>query len=319
MGISREVWANHIEGNLFKNNDFILGGTDDSQYVEYKTVHLPNAGSVPVVTKDLALGGARQNSVQRVDTPVDYNIHTYFAMPWLISEAEKAELSYSKRDSLLSEMQSKLNQQTAEDIIYAWAATGLAGTNNILRTTGFMNNDVNTSVAAAYDLNNPAAGNRKVFTLFDLKAARLFLNNQDCPQEDRHMLLPSNLIDQLINDLTATKYRGTIGDVFDLSTGTVKKIMGFNIYERSTGQLYDNSALPVPKAVGAMAANTDNQAALFWQRGGVSYGKGMIKVRYNADQADAFGDLMSAEVRFGGSKRRLTETKVGAIVQAVAA
>ncbi|MBA3830147.1 MAG: hypothetical protein H0X33_14505 [Taibaiella sp.] len=313
--IQKEVWQDRIEGNLFKDNDFIKSGTDDSQYINYKTVHIPNAGTLPTVVKDLALGGARQNTAIRVDTPIDYGIHTYFALPWLVTNAEKVELSYPKMDSLLSEMQAILNQRVVEDILYAWGATGLAGTNNILRTSGYANNDTSAAQFAAYDLNNPAAGNRLLFTLWEMRQAKKFLDKQDCQAAGRHMLVSANQMDQLVNDLIATKYRSQIGDAFDIKTGMIQKLMGFTIWQRSSVLLYSNAATPVKKDPTAVTALDDNEAAIFWQEAGVSFAKGGVTVRYNPDQADAFGDMMSAEVRFGGAIRRTTESKVGAIVQ----
>ena len=46
MGIQREIWQDHIAGNLFKNNEFLLASVDASQHVmQGKVVHIPQAGA----------------------------------------------------------------------------------------------------------------------------------------------------------------------------------------------------------------------------------------------------------------------------------
>mgnify|MGYP001599100644 CR=1 FL=1 len=51
MAIQREIWEDHIEGNLFKNNEFLLASADASHFVlQGKVVHIPQAGATPGVS-----------------------------------------------------------------------------------------------------------------------------------------------------------------------------------------------------------------------------------------------------------------------------
>ena len=46
MAVTPEIWTKDIEGNLFKDNEFLLKSIDESQYVVGGTVvHIPQAGS----------------------------------------------------------------------------------------------------------------------------------------------------------------------------------------------------------------------------------------------------------------------------------
>jgi hypothetical protein len=53
MAIQKEIWQDHIEGNLFKNNEFLLASTDAGQYVlQGKVVHIPQSGATATVVKN---------------------------------------------------------------------------------------------------------------------------------------------------------------------------------------------------------------------------------------------------------------------------
>ena len=50
--IRKEVWVSDIAENIFPDNSAIGQSLDDSQYLDGHTVHLPQAGGVPSVTKN---------------------------------------------------------------------------------------------------------------------------------------------------------------------------------------------------------------------------------------------------------------------------
>ena len=326
-GINVEVWEKHIEENLFPSNEFMAYMMDESEYVNNLTVHNPQAGAAPGVTKNRAKGGARTNTNLRTDTVNDWSIDEYTTDPFLITNAEEVQLSYNKRDSVLYETQMVLRQTIGDNMIIAISPTGAAtlpanlggGTNNnILRTTGQLNNDpANAIGAAAYT--SAATGNRLTFTVADVKAARKLLNKQNVPKEDRVMLMSTDAVDQLINDMIATKYRASLGDIFDTKTGIVEKLLGFTIVERSYTCVYNNTNTPVVKAYGAAGAADDNDAAIFWQKAFVAKAIGDIHVYETLNSAVDYGDVYSALVRMGANKRRSSEIGLGAIVQAAAA
>lgn len=323
--LNKEVWQERIEGNLFQDNEFLMSSVDDSQYVNYKTVHIPNAGGQATIVKDRAKGGARVDPSVRTDSEVTYGIGEFSCAPFLVTNAEEVQLSYSKMDSMLREMQLNLNDRVAEDILISWAPTGTAllvdGVTvnaNILRTTGYMNGDVANAVASpAYTLG--ATGNRLNFTLYDVQQVRTNFGKRRVPKKGRHMLLSEDACAQLIADMQATKYRGTLGDVYDIKEGTISRLMGFEVHVRASTLIYTNAATPVVKAYGAAGAATDNEAILFWYEGYVSRAIGGTLVYFQAGAPTDYGDIFSCLVRCGGGKRRTTEVGVVALVQTAAA
>lgn len=314
-GINVELWLPQVVPTLFKNNEFLLQSTDHSAYVNGYSVHVPLSATPRDWEKNRAKGGAPATTYQRTDTVTDYLIAEWTSDPMLITNAEEVQLSYDKRASVLNEMMMKGKQTIADDVIYSWGATG-ASAANILRTSGIVNNDVtNGVVASSLSLvNSDATGSRKVFGLYDLRRAHKLLNSQNVPKEGRCMLMSSNMYDELMSDVITSKYRDA-ASVMDMTDGKVNRILGFDIYERSSVLTYTNAATPVKKAIGAVGAADDNDAVLFWQKDQVARAIGEYNLYYNAGQAVFYGDVMSALLRCGSTIIRSTEIGVGAIVQ----
>jgi hypothetical protein len=302
-GIAREVWQDHIEGNMFKNNEFVLASVDAGQYVlQGKIVHIPQAGGVATVVKSRSSLPA--TVTQRTDTDVTYDLYPYSSDPILLPNAEKFELSYNKRESVLSEHEAALNERAADEILITWAPTA-AG--NIVRTTG-------DAVAAHLA---DTTGNRNKITTADLKAAQLKLNKQNVSKTDRYALFSSDLLNQLTDDMTQTQYRD-FSAAFDSKNGVLGMLYGFKIMERSETVSYNEGATAV-NAYGAAAAATDNDAVICWQKDAVERAVGSIKFFERTDDPTYYGDVYSFEVRVGSRKRRNDQKGIVAIVQSAAA
>ena len=87
MAIQKEIWQDHIEGNLFKGNECINAVTiADSYVIQGKVVHIPQAGALPNVVKGRTSLPA--TVVQRTDTDVTYTLDEYTTDPILIPNAE---------------------------------------------------------------------------------------------------------------------------------------------------------------------------------------------------------------------------------------
>lgn len=325
MALNKEVWQDRIEENLFQDNQFILKSVDDSQYVDNKTVHIPNAGAPPGVEKNRVIDGTPTNPQKREDSEVTYDIAEFTSDPIIITDAEEKELSYDKMDSELSETQLALDERISEDILINWAPTGTAlladgvtTNNNILRTTGVDRNDL-SKPRVKYAAHLPAAtGDRLGLCVYDIKQAQTAANKARWPKKGRCALLDSDMYAQLVQDMSTTQYQD-FSKVIDPATGVVGQLYGFTFYERNTVLKYTNADLPALRPYGAAGAATDNAAALFWYEGYVSRAIGEGRFFEQKDSPTAYGDMYSTLVRAGGSKRRKTEVGVLAIVQAVPA
>lgn len=304
MAIQKEIWQDHIEGNLFKNNEFLLASTDAGQFVlQGKVVHIPQAGTAPAISKNRSTLPA--TVLQRADSDITYSLDEYTSDPILIPHAETLELSYNKRESVLSEHEASLRQTIADNILIAWAPA-VAG--SLLRTSG-------EAVTAHLD---STTGNRKKFVANDLKAAQLKLNKQNVPMEGRYALLSADMFQQLTDSLSVNEYRD-FSAAYNIKDGVLGRIFGFDIMMRSAVVSYTNDTTPAVKAYSATAAADDNDAVLCWQSDCLERAVGAVKFFERIDDPTYYGSIYSMSVRMGGRKRRADGKGVVAIVQAAAA
>ena len=310
-GIQKEIWENHIEGNLFRNNEFLLASVDESQYVlGGKVVHIPQAGAKANIQVNRSSLPA--TVVQRTDTDVTYNLDVYTSDPILIPNADLVELSYDKRESVLMEHEESLNEVIADYILTKWSPA-----TNIVRTTGIPNNDPTATPVAIAAHTPGATGNRLKFGLFDLKAIATRMDKANVSRGDRYGILDVDMYSDLVDDLIASKYRDS-SVLFDANTNELKEVLGFRIFRRSSVVTYNNASTPVLNAYGSAGAATDNAAGLFWQKNAVGRAKGPTKFFSQSDSPVYYGDLFSFLQRMGARIRRANEENIIAVVQTAA-
>jgi hypothetical protein len=301
LSVDVEIWQNFIAENLFRGMEFVRNAYNADQYVVGgRVVHIPNAGTA---------GGAKRNRtnlpaaiVRRGDTDVTYALDEFTTDPMLITDAEKVELSYDKIASILSDKLLLLKQLIGDWIPFKWAPA-----NNIIRTTG---GNVTAHLPSA-------TGNRKLITVADLRAAKTYLTKKGVPFEDRFALIDSDMLDQLVSELSTTAYKD-FSRAYDPLTGVIGKLEGFNITERAQVVKYTNASTPVSRDPEAVAAATDNGGVICYQKNAVEKAEGTIKFFEDKDDAQFYGDVYSALVRLGGRVRRADENGLVAIVQSAA-
>lgn len=274
----------------------------DEYVLAGKIVHIPQAGAASGVVKNRTSLPA--NVVKRTDTDVVYALDEYTSNPVLIPNIDTLQLSYNKRDSVLSQDKQTLSETVAEEMLRSWAPTTAT---QIIRTSG----------AASAATADGATGNRKLFVKEDLMTARTRMNKANVPKAGRVSLIPSDLYDQLQRDkdLLLRDYAGEV----DVKNGIITRLFGFNLMERSGVLKYTNAATPVVKDPGAATAATDNDAVLCWQQGFVERALGTVDMFERLNDPQFYGDVYSFLVMYGGRIRRADGKGVYAIVQDAAA
>jgi hypothetical protein len=307
MSLNREQWLSDIQENLFKNNAIITRATNHDGFVNYKTVHVPQAGANPTVTKNISSLPATIS--QRNDSELTYDMDTYYLEPIVIEKGqETAFLSYDKRMSVLRQHINTLEEVLVNNALYKWAPAG-AGT--FVKTTG-------SAVSSA--LAPSATSTRLAITLADILTAKGILDAANVPQEGRVLVMPSSIYNgQLlaIQDVYQAQSYGQSA----LPSGVVNRIHGFDIMIRSTVVVYDNNATPALKAVNdagtpSSPATTDNLACLAYHPAFVAKAMGNTEVMINENVAEYYGTVISSFQLFGASKMRTSQTGIVAIVQA---
>ena len=307
-GVTPEIWQKDIVENLFKNNEFMLQSIDESQYVlGGSVVHIPQAGAASKATRNRQQLPA--TITNRKDTDVTYALDEITTDPRFISDADKAELSYDKRMSCIADDLQAIQEIAANAMLYRWAPTFF------MKTSG-------SSKAAHY-----GTGTRKAPTIADFKTAKKIFNKWNIAKGDRFVILDSDMISQLTDELLATTSRDTMA-VYDPVSGELRGLEGFKIYERSTvllasaqtltavanseyfkwtsdtSKLYTIEEFAEIEAGEKSAATTSAAVALFWSKTAVSRALGNTKMFDNPGSATMYGDIYSFLQRIGGRARR---------------
>jgi hypothetical protein len=307
MALQKEIWIADIQENLFKNNSFVLRSTNHSAWISNKTVHVPNAGSNPSVSKNRASLPA--SIAQRTDNDLTYNLNEYTSDPMLLTNIDELQINYNKRTSILSQHIDTLGEVIGNHTLYAWSPTDAT---RLVRTTGS---------ASSSALSPGATGTRKAVTLADIAALRAKLDNDNAPMEGRILIIPSDLYNtQLlaISDLVNAQSYGQSA----LPSGVVNRIFGFDVIIRPTVIVYTGGTgttqtlRPVDAdGVPTATATTDNLGAIAYHPNFVAAALGDTKIFYDEDKPEYYGSIFSALVMHGASGLRSDFKGVAALIQ----
>jgi hypothetical protein len=319
MALQQEIWVPFIQENLFPSNSVLSLAKDHSQFIEYKTVHLPQAGSIPGIVKNnlnvpLSVGA-------RPDTDFTYQIDNYKLTPRVVTGLEELQLSYPKLQDVMGEYFTSAGYGLCNLALVNWCP---AGATSQVRMTG-------SAVATA--LAPGATGTRNSITLADFATAKAMMDKQFIPAEGRYAIVDPDVYAQIlaINNIQAFyAYNMPV-----TQTGNVPKLFGFEIIQRPLTPIFDNSGTPVVKSVitdttvfadtdntnrysfgtPVTPATTDNKSILCFHKDFISKAMQPLKLRLNVDRAEYFGDLVSGELQFGASLLRGDSKGVVSIIQ----
>lgn len=308
MALDKQLWLGTIQEQLFKSDEFLnTVGVDHSGYTNNLTVHIPQAGANPTVSKNLSVFPASIGS--RTDTDLTYNMNLYYSQPIRIGVDETQYISYEKRASVLSSHMKKMRNVIGNNTLYSWAISANAGAQVL--TTG---SAVSTALAPS------ATSTRLAVTYADFVKAKSILDQQNLNAgDDIYCIIPTAMYYQMLLDTNISKYLE-----FGYATaqeGKVPMLAGCKLIKRSSVVVYDNTATRIIKTVNdegtpSSPATTDNMAALFISSSYVSKALGAIKVYTENDSPTLYGDVVSTTVCHGASKMRTNHEGVVALIQA---
>lgn len=298
MGVNVELWQPVIKEQLFKANDFLATMKNADQYVVGgRIVHIPQSGGPSGVEKNrTVLPGM---VAKRNDTDITYALDEYTTNPRLITNVDQVELSYDKMASVVREDTGYLMEFVGDNILYDAAAN--VPTAGKIATTG----------TAATATAPGATGNRKIITEADIRKAALLLDMQNVPREGRYMVLPANMLDQLMAD-SNLKY--AFQQTINIAEGTLPRLFGFQLIQRSRVLVANNSQ--VLKVPGAATATSDAEVAFFYQRDFVERALGDVMPFYKENDPQFYGNILSFLVRAKSRANRSDNAGTGFIYQA---
>lgn len=300
MAINKEIWLNAIQENFYPDNSFAVKSVDDSAFVNYHTVHIPNAGAPSKVKVNRS--DVPASVTKRTDNDLTYNLDELTTDPIYIPHIETVELSYDKRNSVLANDRQALQTEAQQNLLYKWFTGG-----SIVATTGEAR-DPHTS--------NKATGKRKKITKGDVLKLMVNFNKDNIAKVGRYLLLDSVMYADLIDELSE-KELWAFQNSADTEKGILGQLFSFNIMERSQVLRVDADGKTLLEWDKTAVAG-ECAAGLAWQEHCVSRAQGEVKMFDSMDNPQYYGDIYSFLMRSGGKYRRYDKKGVAALVESAA-
>ncbi|PKQ69391.1 hypothetical protein BZG01_00185 [Labilibaculum manganireducens] len=302
-------YSKELQKVLFPNNSFYKKSIGETGVADNVTsVERPVQGSIGKGKK-----GVPKTLPLAVKTALDssdsYGVDLVYADPLLIQNPTDYALNYNKRATKQAQQASVIETKCADIAAVNWGPSVAA---QILKSTG--------SVRASNVVG--LTGNRKAIQKVDMLAVKnlLMRMNVDGQGGEMCMLATPDAYTDLLAIPEFVDYEKT-GNSSKLAEGIIGRILGINIYYRSTeeghtGLLYTNAATPVKKSTEDAIAATDRPANLFWNSNMVCRAEGKLKAIVN-EEAPGYmgGTIIEAQVRFGASTARQDQKGVIALLE----
>jgi len=308
MALIKEIWVADVQEALNRNADFLPYSIDDSAYVAFGTVHIPQSGSNPTVVKNPATFPLPIS--ERTDADRTYALNQFALEPTLITNLDELQISYDKRQSVLGQQITTLTQRIGDEVAISWTATGAS---NIVSTSG---SAVGTALAPG------ATGTRKAVTLADIQALAQKLDKDNVPRSGRKLLMSTDMFWQLcsIDNVIRGSYNAfQTSQPNVLQTGIVMQLFGFDIMIRPVVSVFATGATS-PKAFGAATATTDMLACIAFHSTTVRRALGAMNPLYDAGsngngKPEYLGSIFNMEVMLGSAIGRDDMKGVASLVQ----
>lgn len=292
MALNREIWIRDIVEAFVPDDSFLARSVNHSEYVNDKTVHVPQAGAEPNTTKNRNVFPATIKT--RTDGELTYDLDIYDVEPLRVRNLADVELSYDKRKSMLSQSKKKLQRDVAMDTLKKWVPSSPT---------------VILTVGAAEDahIHATASGQRYSMTKKTVMDVRKQFDMDDVPDTGRVMLLDAIMYNQLLNSLTDAEVLNFLAGA-DPIKGVIGTFLGFSFMKRSS--VFTTTPTGVLKT--GQASATDCAGALAWQEDCVSRALGDVQLYEAVKDPTYYGDIFSFAVRAGG--KYIREDKKGIVL-----
>ena len=287
MALQTQVWLKTLQENFFPDDSFVAKSENDSQYVENKTVHVPNAGKPSGVKVNRRSLPAQIQ--ERTDNELTYDIDELTTDPIRISHADSVELSYDKRSSILKNDKEELQRIASELILRSWAK-GADAAHPILTDGG--ERDAHTE---------QGTGKRKKMTASVVHQVAMRMDKQNLAKTGRYLILDTDMYGDLLDSLTEAGRFAFLASA-NVAKGTVGQLYGIDIFSRSEALRLKANGEIIAETNGGEA--TEVAAGFAWQSGCVSHAFGEAKMFSSLDDPTYYSDIYSFLMRVGGSHRR---------------
>lgn len=329
-----KVFSRDLQKNLFPDNAFYkkskVDPSSNAEFIEIPQAEAPvkaSIGDVQVGYDDVAnnLGNAdKLQAIKRINSKRIYENQNFFVPPVIIDKNNQdGELTYEKRAEIQEEFTLELNTQIANYAAVKWAPTAIS---NIVGTSG-------TETRLGLVVGGLAAAVKRAVYQDILNVKKIF-QRMSLPKGGKIYALPTPEFWEDIVLMEEFRTFEKTGMVTMLKTGVIGNWLGINWMEPRHNEgleaniVYDyaDPANPVkidyvPTVVGGRTLQTITPTAtsvsgvLFWHERMVRRSEGRNNVYFRKDDPEYQADILSANVRFGGTASRNDNKGVVALIE----
>ena len=268
------------------DNSFMQFAKNDDAFVNNNSVELPHAGSDPDVAIDRSSFPGTIS--QRTDAATQYELEEISTDPTHLQFSEELIINYAKRQSITSQHSNVIKDVKGDRCAYGWALDVVATTGKHRLTTG--------GSTRASDARGSTLTTIKIVVKADILAVKAILDADNIPQENRKLLIPPSMHNDLLllDEFTRMDAYGTS----NIPDGFVGRVFGFDVMVRAHVTSHTTSTIAIKDPAAATAA-TDQAGGIAWHPGFVRRANGAIKTFLDIDNPAYYGSIFSAAVRFG--------------------
>lgn len=201
MPVNQEIWVKTIVEPFYSTYSFLLKVLNHDEYVNNRTVHVPNAGEPSPVSKNAKKFPMEVAS--REDSDLIYDVNVFRIAPTVIQNAEAVELSYNKRESVISVNRAELYEAAAQDIVATWVSQ--------------VEKPINGSTGTIKE---------------HIKAIAVQFRKDKVPHKERYIMLGAQAYEDFLNELSE-KEQFAFSASADSSKGVLGKYMSFEFVEEN--------------------------------------------------------------------------------------
>lgn len=232
MGLQKEIWVQDVKETLERDFTSLSRMTDVSEFVEGKYINIPQSGAATTFNKNVT--SFPLAVAQRTDTNLQIAVDQYSTQAFLVSNIESAQLSYSKRDSIMGQHVRKLIEGIGDTVLQSILPTATDRLVTVLAGATLTYADI-------------------------LKVAKL-MDTDNVPKANRSLELPTDMYYELLaDDNIKNQYINGFANS-TVETGFVLKVAGISIFERPTVAVLNAKAAGVAyhkDSVGAAVGQID--------------------------------------------------------------
>lgn len=303
-GVLAEIFAKEIKDKLYASNAFLNVFTNTSEWVNGRTVHIPNfnsSASIIIDGNNESTGSAYDygfNADGVNDEDLEMTLKAFETTPLKVQNIEELTTSYPKFQAVVRNTVSQLTEKFGTHQLYNVGVSVSSG--RTYATTGALSAST-----------GPNSSTRRVIQYQDIVNIAKNMDLDDLPAEDRYIVMHPEMYYELLNDKNVTNAE-KFGDGAPLPTGVIKRIANINIMTRSSvlvssGTPGSNFALYAPKDYTSTFSG-NSYCSLAFHAPSVAFASTEVDVYSQERDVYKKADIVSAMI-YGAAKLARTDSK----------